>query len=134
MAPRDPTKPVQLAPDIHAEVVALRDLLAEKTGLPVTLAAAIGRSVGAYTTMLEQGLVGPTAAEVEGAMRERIKRYTVEIVAAIMAHTAPELGFRGVGWDDANGTAVAVFADGGHAPVAVQVGEQRPEIANAPMN
>ena len=133
MAPRD-TKPIQVAPEIHAEVVALRDLLAEQTGLTVTLSAAIGRSVGAYSTLLDQGLVGPTAAEVEGAMRERIKRYTVEIVAAIMAHTAPELGFRGLGWDDANGVAVAVFADGGHAPVAVQVGEPRAEIANAALN
>ena len=131
MAPRD-TKPVQISPEIHAEVVALRDLLAEQTGLTVTLSAAIGRSVGAYSTLLEQGLVGPTAAEVEGAMRERIKRYTTEIVAAVLHHAAPELGFKGVAWDDANGVAVAVLDD--HPPVAVPVGEPRAEIANAALN
>ena len=129
MAPRDPSKSVQIAPETHAEVVALRDLLAEQTGLPVTLAAAIGRAVGAYTTLLEQGLVGPTAAEVEVAMRERIKRLTTEIVGAIMHHAAPEIGFRGIGWDDQNGTAIAVLDD--HAPIAVQVGEPRPEVARA---
>ena len=63
---------------------------------------------------------------------ERVKRVVVEIVDAVLRDAAPELGFRGIGWDDANGLAIAVF-HGDQAPVAVPIGPI-PDRSEAPLN
>ena len=130
---RTPRHPVRLPLPLYETIRAVADELGKHSGAPLTTIEVIGRAVSCLVDSHTRG-AWLSPEEAQPVQMERVKRAVVEIVAAIMAHTAPELGFRGVGWDDLNGTAVAVFADGGHPPIAVQVGEQRPEVAAAPTN
>ena len=114
-----------------AAINAHRDRLAAETGLStVTLADAVERAIAYHAAALDEGR-GVTAAEAAGAMRQRIKRYTVEIVAAVLHH-ATDLRLRGIGWDDDSETAVVVL-DGPQVPVVVPLGEV-PDRSEATLN
>ena len=114
-----------------AAINAHRDRLAAETGLStVTLADAVERAVVYHLAALDEGR-GLTAAEAARAMRERVKRFVVEILGAILYH-ATDVRLKGVGWDDASETAVVVL-DGPQVPIVVPLGEV-PDRSEATLN
>ena len=118
---------------IAARIEVLRDALRKKGGRTVSLGETVARSVEALEANHADGRwLNPS--EAAATMEARLKQTVTELVGGIVHHVAPDAGYRGIAFDDLNGIAIAVFDDGGHDPIAVQIGEPRAEIAAAPHN
>ena len=125
------TRQIVVSEAIAQRIEALRDVLADKAGRKISLGETVSRAVESLEDCHTRG-AWLSPAESAPLNIERIKRVVVEIVDAVLRDAAPELGFRGIGWDDANGLAVAVFHDD-QAPVAVPIGPI-PDRSEAPLN
>ena len=101
-------KIIRLSLPTHTRLEAMRAVLREITGRPVTQAETVERAIACLTDA-HQRKAWLSGAESGAALEERHQQQVTLIVGQLLAKVRPDLELEGVGFDAVDGRAHIVF-------------------------
>ena len=101
-------KVIRLSGPIHTRLEAMRAVLREMTGRPVTQAETVERALACLTDAHSRG-AWLSGAESGRVMEERHQQQVTAVVGHLLAAVRPDLVLDGVGFDAVNGQAHIVI-------------------------
>ena len=101
-------KVIRLSGPIHTRLEAMRAVLREMTGRPVTQAETVERAIACLTDAHGRG-AWLSGAESGRVMEERHQQQVTAVVGHLLAAVRPDLALDGVGFDAVNGQAHIVI-------------------------
>ena len=101
-------KVIRLSGPIHTRLEAMRAVLREMTGRPVTQAETVERALACLTDAHSRG-VWLSGAEAGTVFEERHQTQVTAVVGQLLAAVRPDLELDGVGFDPVNGRAHVII-------------------------
>ena len=111
---------VSIATEDYRRLAVLRDFLAEKTGVKVSITGTIARTIDCLEDAHERG-AWLSPREAAPVLEQRHRDKLASVLAQFVARACPEKQLKGIAFDPENGTMTVHFDE--DAPIAVWTGD-----------